>query len=407
MLKADITFTRTAQAAGKDRQSRWELIEAIAIDATDNGVPITSLASIIAAKSALEQAGAEYADMTIKHLCLVAKFDHESTPRQRKEWRRYGWTAIGRVVNAGLSQEAAYSLLSGDRKTVAEIQDMLRSNVTPERRRTEPPFDLRCARWVQHMNALMMEGAGLVAESEQTEGIVIGGHAALALSIYRRLAERQLDAETPPVHSTPDRREVTGAYKGRPGFERDDRNNLSIYQRAEEALEYLIECSGHTELSKREFAGVMAARHGRPWLLKNGNPNRALVEQVMNATRDQDVDPLAREMFGGLVVAYAPNTGGLTLVDPNGEMALPHQLHMLAGDVSIQQKAKTTLRRRLPTWKAAAFAAMSAGDFDLGRLLSQIENEIDTNGVASDTLIARYLTEMAARKIQGGEGDVP
>jgi hypothetical protein len=71
----------------------------------------------------------------------------------------------------------------------------------------------------------------------------------------------------------------------------------------------------------------------------------------------------------------------------------------------MQQKAKTVMRRRLSDWKAAALSAMSSGDFDLGRLLSQAENEIDRSGFVSDTLVVLYLKALAARGIQGGDDD--
>lgn len=60
---------------------------------------------------------------------------------------------------------------------------------------TQPAsFDERCEAWVNRLNALMLEGAALVTEADR-KGLHPGAHAEMALVIYRRLAERQLDAE--------------------------------------------------------------------------------------------------------------------------------------------------------------------------------------------------------------------
>jgi hypothetical protein len=183
------------------------------------------------------------------------------------------------------------------------------------------------------------------------------------------------------------------------------RSKFVMYERAREAIEYLMECQGHTPLSKREFADEMANRYGRPWITSGGQPDRRLVSDVCNLTRDQDHDPTARELFGGYMIAYAPNSGGMVLIDPSGEMALHHHLHFLAGDVQMQQKAKTVMRRRISDWKAAALSAMSSGDYDLGRLLSQAENEIDRSGFISDTLVVLYLKALTARGVHTGDDD--
>lgn len=187
------------------------------------------------------------------------------------------------------------------------------------------------------------------------------------------------------------------------GFRREDRNRLALYDRCREVIEYLMECNGHSPLSKRELADEMANRYGRAWLTRSGDPDRGLVSEVCNVTRDQDRDPVAHELFAGLVISYAPNAGGLVLIDPTGEMALPHQLHMLWGDMQEQQKAKTIMRRRISAWKTCALSAMSSGDFDLGRLLSQAENEIDSGGFVSDTIVVTLLKVLAARGVGGAE----
>lgn len=184
-------FARTEKAATKDKRSRWDLIEAIAADAVDNGFPIVGHLSVEAAAQAIAGAGDEMALSTIRGLCSVAKFDNESTAVQRRVWRRYGWASIGKLVGAGWSQEAAADFLRGEHKTRADIGAVLASS---RARPTEPGINERWGQWVTRMNNLMMDGARLLHETEATK-IELTGQAHLALTIYQRLTERQLDAE--------------------------------------------------------------------------------------------------------------------------------------------------------------------------------------------------------------------
>jgi len=48
---AQVRFRNTEEAAKRDRLSKWVLIEAIAVDATNNDLPITSADSELAAKA--------------------------------------------------------------------------------------------------------------------------------------------------------------------------------------------------------------------------------------------------------------------------------------------------------------------------------------------------------------------
>lgn len=168
-------------------------------------------------------------------------------------------------------------------------------------------------------------------------------------------------------------------------------DRLRLYQRCQEAIEMLMEHDGHTTLTKYEFCEVLAHRYGNVWRKMDKTPNRRLVEDVCNLTRDQALDPVAAELFAGYVVAYAPNLGGMTLLDPNGEMRLDHLLHLLHGDMQRQQAEKTVIRRRIPSWEAASRSAIKSGDIDLGLLLSQMQNEISSNGFVSDSLVAEFL----------------
>ena len=95
---------------------------AIAEDAIDAGVPITSTASVSAAKDALDAVGLEMAPDTVRNLSCLAKFDHESTDRQRQEWRRYGPASCSGSQRPGWSQEAAFDLLAQPRRlTKSEV----------------------------------------------------------------------------------------------------------------------------------------------------------------------------------------------------------------------------------------------------------------------------------------------
>ena len=185
------TFDRTEAAAKTDKQSKWDVIEAIALDAVDADFPITGADSCIAAKEAFERAGDEHADDTIRSLTLVSKIDYESSPKRRKIWRRYGWTCIREVAEAGWSQERAEALLQGVHKTRREIQAKVRTERVPP-----GVLDINEA-WhdvAGKFSALLFDMARL-AERTETEGLELDAHSALAYELYHRIAEKQIDAE--------------------------------------------------------------------------------------------------------------------------------------------------------------------------------------------------------------------
>lgn len=185
-------FTRTAKAATADRMTKWDLIEAIALDAVDAGVPISGAESVMAAKAALDRAGDELSAKTVQGLCVVAKFDHESTPGQRTIWRRYGWTIVQEPVRYGWSQEATANLLtSAPRLTFREV----RSAVTSVQQRGDRPRDIErdLERWVNQLNTVLIDGARLVTVAENAP--VLSAQAQMAVAIYRNIAERELDRE--------------------------------------------------------------------------------------------------------------------------------------------------------------------------------------------------------------------
>lgn len=150
------------------------------------------------------------------------------------------------------------------------------------------------------------------------------------------------------------------------------------------AIDYLMAQGGFVECSKAEFAWTMG------WTLGTGRdekPDRRRVEDVCNLTRDQELFPEYGAALGGFVIAYAPSQGGMSLVDPTGEIPLHHLVHILLGDMQKQQAAKTINRRRQPTWRTAGDSATVNGDVELARLFYQAENEIATTGFVSDSVV--------------------
>lgn len=148
---------------------------------------------------------------------------------------------------------------------------------------------------------------------------------------------------------------------------------------------------GFYEGSKNNFAFVME------WVDRAGKADRARVEGMCNLTRDQDQWDWVKSSLSGFRVSYAPSQGGMTLIDPEGELPLDHMYHVLAGDLQRQQSARTTNLRRIPTWKEVGQRAAAAGDMDLARLWWQGENEIETTGFVSGTVSGKIMQALAAR----------
>lgn len=188
------TYIRTAEAARVERLGTWTLIEALGADAADAGLPVTGLASRLAAANALEEAGCDYSSATVRDLAAVAKFDTESTPEQRLTWRRYGWTLLRVVAKSGTSPAEAHELLAGDRLTRAQVVAAVGNG--PGTTEPEPEVDLDTAfeNWLKRFHGVMCDGAAL-ADRADREAAVLGGFAAMALLLYRRASESQIDAE--------------------------------------------------------------------------------------------------------------------------------------------------------------------------------------------------------------------
>lgn len=186
-------FTLTQQAARNDKNSRWELIAAIAEDAVAAGLPITSGDSMLAAQQAAASVGLELAAGTVAKMAITAKFDHESTPRQREEWRRYGHRAVQELAVSGWSQDDAYELLHVQkRRTVAEVRHAIREatvHVDPE------PRDLNelMHRLLHDIDKWFTDMAKAADRAEAEGGLDM--HSAMTLAIYQSLTEKRIDAE--------------------------------------------------------------------------------------------------------------------------------------------------------------------------------------------------------------------
>lgn len=187
-------FNRTNAAAIAEKHTKWDLIAAIAEDAVENGLPITGVDSQLAAKDALEAADSEYTAATVVQLCLLAKFDHESTSAQRQVWRQYGWTVVRSFARFGVSQEAAAEYLGGERRTFRDVQALLRKSPVTRAVHSQPSIDDAWKAWLNAINRLLIDGAHL-AERSETETEQLGVYSAAARLIYERITERKIDAE--------------------------------------------------------------------------------------------------------------------------------------------------------------------------------------------------------------------
>lgn len=188
-------FSRTEEAAKNEKQSKWALIEAIADDAVDNGVKIASVESQIEARKACFAAGNEHADETVRSLCVVAEFDRESNPGQRRTWRSYGWSIIAEVAKAGWSQERASAFLAGTRRSQREVRAEIAKRAEGGSRRPGFPQDPNefWHKWVSRIDrdlALAAEAMEFYGDTEDLDS-----HSVLAALVYERITESKIDAE--------------------------------------------------------------------------------------------------------------------------------------------------------------------------------------------------------------------
>jgi hypothetical protein len=188
-------FTRTQQAAQTEKQSKWDLIEAIALDAVDNGVDISSVESQVGAYKACAAAGNEHADPTIRSLCVVAKFDYESSAGQRRTWRKYGWSVVAEVAKAGWSQDAASAFLAGRQRSQREVRAEIEKKARQGSRRPSFPQDPNefWHKWITHLDRELARAAEAIDHYGATDDL--DPHSALAVLIYERITENKIDAE--------------------------------------------------------------------------------------------------------------------------------------------------------------------------------------------------------------------
>lgn len=188
-------FSRTKAAANADKRSRWDLVAAIAEDAIDAGVPITSTASVTAAKEALDAVGLEMTPDSVKNLSCLAKFDHESTDRQRQEWRRYGTSVVREVALAGWSQEAAFDLLARPKRvTRSEVRIALKAgNAGVTQHGAAPDINEQGHRLLSQINAWFTDMAKFADRAEAEGGL--DSYSAAVLETYHALTEKRIDAE--------------------------------------------------------------------------------------------------------------------------------------------------------------------------------------------------------------------
>ncbi len=189
-------FTHCEKAFSNGLRNDWEQVEAIAADAIENGVPIVGQQSIAAAVEASAKSGNEKAASTIAHMALLAKFDHESTARQRRVWRRYGWSTVLVPANGGWSQDDTYDLLVGSLKSWRDVAGAVRGASSPSARggRKQPLNDEWHA-WLGRLGKVMLDGAKLATRTDNEGDAKLDFHSLGAVSLYHRFSEKQIDAE--------------------------------------------------------------------------------------------------------------------------------------------------------------------------------------------------------------------
>ncbi len=130
-------FAEVYEAARVSVRNDWALIEAIAIAADRQGLPIVGAKTVANTMAACYEAGRGIASSTAKNYCVLAKFDFDAAPRDRQVIRRYGTSIIRLFAQAGWTPEAAAEYLKGSPKTYRDVE----STVRPTRSRATPTTD--------------------------------------------------------------------------------------------------------------------------------------------------------------------------------------------------------------------------------------------------------------------------
>ncbi len=170
--------------------------------------------------------------------------------------------------------------------------------------------------------------------------------------------------------------------------------DLFKIEKAKEAIERLIELEGFFPGNKADFAIEMG------WVdhLKNRKPDRRLVDEVCNLTRDQRYSATVQDALAGYVIAYSSSDGGIVLVDPSGETQIRQWIKIFKGDFQKQQAIRTMNRRRQPTWEALGKQLAANGDVEFASICWQIEIEIKRTGDVSDEMISKFFMTLASRE---------
>lgn len=189
----DPVFKRTEKVAKVDRVSKWNLIEAIAADAKEAGVPLVGVQSKTAAREALAKVGHDHAPRTIEDLCMVAKYDDESTDEQRQVWRRYGWSIVYRFSQASVPKAKAMKYLDVEEpRTWQETVDYV-SGLSPRSARGDDlDLDASWEVWLNDLNRVMKHGAEL---DKASKGKNLKGSAGMSRFVYQQTEAARLEAD--------------------------------------------------------------------------------------------------------------------------------------------------------------------------------------------------------------------
>jgi hypothetical protein len=202
-----IVFTGVFTTAQAEVKARWNLIDAIADDATRLGMPISGMDTVLAARAALEEAGVEMTLGTVRNLCATAKFYDDANLEQRDVFTSYGWTIVRDLAKAGWSTDDAADFLGDERRTRAAVTNAIKSrdpgvptevgvvDEVPPRPVRPPTTDLSelWGEWLNQMSTVLLKGARLMERTEAEHAVDVYGH--LGCIIYQRFSERRLDAE--------------------------------------------------------------------------------------------------------------------------------------------------------------------------------------------------------------------
>lgn len=171
--------------------------------------------------------------------------------------------------------------------------------------------------------------------------------------------------------------------------------SIDLVNHTKAAVEYLMDHNGFVADTKVQFALRMG------WLDSNDQPDRRLVENVCNLTRDVDQAPdgypdWVAEQLGGYVIAYADVRGGMQLLGDGVDFDPRMYVYVLTADLQHGQAIKTHNRRRLPMWLKSAEGFADHGDTGLAMLFAKAEDQIASTGMVADKLVGDIFKALRA-----------